>query len=656
MTTHSSRYACRIGPTGMTGALGLLLLLFLAVAGPVIWGADASHLDVAAAQQGPSARHLLGTDSLGRDMLARVLSGARLSLVLAVSATALGSAAGVLLGAFPTVLGHRGRRAWESAMNTAIAFPALLLALCVATVAGVGATGAVVALGIATAPNYARLTYTLASSVSGSDYVSAARILGVSRWRLTLRHILPNIAEPLIVTTTLQVGGMLIALSGLSFLGLGVQSPSYDWGRLLSENLNRIYTAPAAALAPGVAIVIAGLVFNALGESAAALVRRDPATARTARPRWFGGALRRTTAGPPQAATAAQETAGQETAGPTADAYALRVHDLSVVFPSPAKPVHTVRGVTLDVGRGEKVGIVGESGSGKTLTALAIAGLVPQPGRVTAGLMEIAGRDPASLRAPEQRRLLGSMTAVVFQDPQSSFNPALKMGRQLTEASEVHLGLPRAKAMRLAQDRLHQVRVPSPAIRMAQYPHELSGGMRQRAMIAMGLMGEPALIIADEPTTALDVTVQEQIVRLLGQINEDTGAAILMISHDISVVTSLCQRVVVMYAGRIVEDIGLTSLLDGPAHPYTEALLAAVPHMTSDRDQPLATIPGRPPQPLEMPCGCAFAPRCRFASEQCRSEQPPLEVRDGRRIACWHPRPPIPAGRTGTTTTEVGPA
>ncbi|MFE0511854.1 ABC transporter permease, partial [Streptomyces sp. NPDC058964] len=294
MTKHGIRRAFRIGPTGVMGALGLLLLLFLATAGPVIWGAAATHLNVAAAQQGPSARHLLGTDSLGRDMLARVMSGARLSLNLAVLATALGSAAGVLLGAFPTVLGRRSRRAWESAMNTAIAFPALLLALCVATVTGVGAKGAVVALGIASAPNYARLTYTLASSVSGSDYVSAARILGVSRSRLMLRHVLPNIAEPLIVTTTLQVGGMLIALSGLSFLGLGVQPPSYDWGRLLSENLNRIYTAPAAALAPGVAIVIAGLVFNALGETAAALVRADAAAARAARRRRLGGALRRT--------------------------------------------------------------------------------------------------------------------------------------------------------------------------------------------------------------------------------------------------------------------------------------------------------------------------------------------------------------------------
>ncbi|MEU1600656.1 dipeptide/oligopeptide/nickel ABC transporter permease/ATP-binding protein [Streptomyces sp. NPDC005708] len=650
MTTHAGRYAFRIGPTGMLGALGLLLLLFVAVAGPVIWGADASHLNVAAAQQGPSAQHLLGTDSLGRDMFARVMSGARLSLVLAVLATALGSAAGVLLGAFPTVLGRRGRRAWESVMNTAIAFPALLLALCVATVAGVGAKGAVWALGIASAPNFARLTYTLASSVSGSDYVLAARILGVSRPRLMLRHVLPNIAEPLIVTTTLQVGGMLIALSGLSFIGLGVQPPSYDWGRLLNENLNRIYTAPAAALAPGVAIVIAGLVFTALGESATALVRADAPPARLGR---FGGAPRPTAAPRPQAGPA-----GQKPAMPTADAgaYALRVHDLSVVFPGPVGPVHTVRGVTLDVRRGERVGIVGESGSGKTLTAMAIAGLVPEPGRVTAARMEIAGRDPGTLRAPERRRLLGSMTAVVFQDPLSSFNPALKMGRQLTEASEVHLGLPHAQAIRLAQDRLHQVRVPSPALRMAQYPHELSGGMRQRAMIAMGLMGEPELIIADEPTTALDVTVQEQIVRLLGQINQDTNAAVLMISHDISVVTSLCHRVVVMYAGHIVEDIDVASLLAGPAHPYTQALLASVPHMGSDRNQPLATIPGRPPQPLELPGGCAFAPRCPFASDTCRSRQPPLQARDGRRVACWHPRPPRAADPTDTTTTTAGPA
>ncbi|MET8241920.1 dipeptide/oligopeptide/nickel ABC transporter permease/ATP-binding protein [Streptomyces sp. NPDC005078] len=651
MTKQGSRPVSRIGPTGMAGALGLLLLVLLAVLGPVIWGADAAHLDVAAAQQGPSAQHLLGTDALGRDMLARVLSGSRLSLVLAVMATVLGTVSGVLLGVFPTVLGRRGRRAWESVMNTAIAFPALLLALAVATVVGVGAKGAVLALGVATAPPYARLTYTLASSVSGSDYVCAARILGVRRSRLLLRHVLPNIAEPLIVTTTLQVGGMLVALSALSFLGLGVQPPDYDWGRLLSENLNRIYTAPAAALAPGVAIVVAGLVFNALGETATALVRAEPATgARTVGRRRSRGASRRTTVGPARAATG-----GRETGGPGADAaaYALRVHDLDVVFPGPSGPLHTVVGVTLDVRRGETVGIVGESGSGKTLTAMAIAGLVPEPGRVTAGRMEIAGRDPGILRASERRRLLGSTTAVVFQDPLSSFNPALRMGRQLTEASEVHLGLSRAVAVRLGQDRLHQVRVPSPAIRMGQYPHELSGGMRQRAMIAMGLMGEPELIIADEPTTALDVTVQEQIVRLLGRINEDTAAAILMISHDISVVTSLCRRVVVMYAGRIVEDTDAGALLAGPAHPYTEALLAAVPHMGSDRDRPLATIAGRPPQPAERPAGCAFAPRCRFVSDRCRKEQPPLEFRDGRRVACWHPRPPLPADRTETRTTTA---
>jgi hypothetical protein len=305
-----------------------------------------------------------------------------------------------LLGAFPTVLGRRGRRAWESVMNTAIAFPALLLAL-----------------GVASAPPYARLTYTLASSVSGSDYVCAARILGVRRSRLMLRHVLPNIAEPLIVTTTLQVGGMLVALSALSFLGLGVQPPDYDWGRLLSENLNRIYTAPAAALAPGVAIVVAGLVFNALGETAAALVRAEPAAgARTAGRRRSCGAPRRTTAGPVRATTG-----GRETGGPVADAaaYALRVHDLDVVFPGPSGPLHTVLGVTLDVRRGETVGIVGESGSGKTLTAMAIAGLVPEPGRVTASRMEI-WRGPASnssvgAASTMRPRYITAMTSLTYR-------------------------------------------------------------------------------------------------------------------------------------------------------------------------------------------------------------------------------------------------
>jgi oligopeptide/dipeptide ABC transporter ATP-binding protein len=228
---------------------------------------------------------------------------------------------------------------------------------------------------------------------------------------------------------------------------------------------------------------------------------------------------------------------------------------------------------------------------------------------------------------------------MVFQDPGTSLNPSLTVGRQLAEVAEVHRGTRRPSALALAVDRLRQVRIANPERRVRQYPHELSGGMRQRAMIAMGLMGEPALIIADEPTSALDVTVQQQILRLLRRISSDTGTALLLISHDIAVVSQLCQRVLVMYAGRIVEDLPVAGLPDAAAHPYTRALIASLPDMATPAGGTLASIPGRPPEPYEAPAGCPFAPRCAFASDRCVAERPELtELRPGQRAACWHPQ------------------
>jgi oligopeptide/dipeptide ABC transporter ATP-binding protein len=318
----------------------------------------------------------------------------------------------------------------------------------------------------------------------------------------------------------------------------------------------------------------------------------------------------------------------------------LEVSDLSVRFPGAAGPVTPVRGLSFTIRAGERIGIVGESGSGKSMTVLALAQLLPYPGRATWKALRYLGRDLRSVPAPELRHLLGTSMALVFQDPASSLNPALRVGRQLAEVVQVHAGLGRREAMALAVTRLRDVQIARPELRAQQYPHEFSGGMRQRAMIATGLMGRPRLIIADEPTTALDVTVQRQILLLLRQVNQDSGAAVVMISHDVSVVTMLCQRVLVMYAGRIVEDISTEALLAGPAHPYTRALLASVPDMSTDRDRPLVTIAGRPPALDALPPGCAFAPRCPLADERCRAADPALEPLAGdHRVACWHPQP-----------------
>jgi peptide/nickel transport system permease protein len=310
-----------------------------------------------------------------------------------------------------------------------------------------------------------------------------------------------------------------------------------------------------------------------------------------------------------------------------------------VTFPTPEGPVSPVRGVSLAVRAGEIVGIVGESGSGKSLTALAIAQLVPAPGEVDAERLRLGGRELRALSESELRRLLGTSLAMVFQDPAASLNPALRIGRQLAEVAEVHGGASRGEAMQMAVDRLRTVRIPAPEQRARRFPHELSGGMRQRAMIAMGLMGSPRLIVADEPTSALDVTVQQQILRLLRRVSDETGAALIFISHDMAVVAELCGRVLVMYAGRVVEDVDVATLLTAPAHPYTRALLASVPEMATDRERPLATIPGRPPEPREVGAGCPFAPRCPVAGDRCREQVPTLqELVPGQRVACWYPQ------------------
>jgi len=327
--------------------------------------------------QGPSGKHWLGTNNLGQDVFYRVLVATRLSVGLALAATAIGVACGLALGSAPLIVGRRAGRVVTSVINIAVAFPALLLALFFAVIFGVGARGALLAIGFASAPAFARLVRTLSASVAGLDYIAAARIAGVSRFRLLTRHVLPNIGEPLIVNATIAAGDALLSFAGLSFLGLGVQAPSYDWGQLLSDGLQGIYTRPAAALAPGVAVVVAGLAFNLFGEALASGLGVSSRLGRI-RSALAAGAAKARQEEP-------QASARTDAAGPV-----LRVLDLEVSFPGDIRPV---RGVSFTLRRGESVGVVGESGSGKSLTALAVARLLEDPARVCATRLELLGQD-----------------------------------------------------------------------------------------------------------------------------------------------------------------------------------------------------------------------------------------------------------------------
>ena len=615
-------------PVGVAATLGLAAIIVLAIIAPILWSDDASRLDILNASQGASSAHWFGTDTLGRDIFYRVLVATRLSVTLAILAAGLGALIGIPLGAVPALVGGRVGRLVTGFINLTVAFPALLVAIFVAAVIGVGAKGAVVGIGVAVAPYFARLSQTLASSVAGSEYLAAARMLGVGRVRLLRRHILPNVAEPLLITITIAAGDALLALAGLSFLGLGVQPPQYDWGRMLSEGLSRLFVTPIVALGPALAITVAALTFTLFGEVLAKAA---------------GGSVTRWTRSDlmlvpmpsvePAAPPADDVPATAVTAAPPGAVLAL--DELTVSFPGGSVPV---RNVSIQVAPGEIVGIVGESGSGKTLTAMAIADLLPASARLSATRFALFGEDPRRLSDAQRRRLLGRSLAVVYQDPMSALNPALRVGRQLSEVAEVHQDMSKGSGQERAVDRLRAVRIGNPEARVRQYPHEFSGGMRQRAVIAMGLMAEPKLIIADEPTTALDVTVQQQILRLLRDVSVSGGSAAIFISHDVAVVSQLCSRVLVMYAGRVVEELDVETLVAGPAHPYTAALVASVPTMDSDRGQPLASIPGRAPGPFDDAPGCPFAPRCPRATDRCRKEMPPLEQRSStHRAACWHP-------------------
>jgi len=319
----------------------------------------------------------------------------------------------------------------------------------------------------------------------------------------------------------------------------------------------------------------------------------------------------------------------------------LEVDELKTFFFTRDGIVRAVDGLSFSVGRGEVLAIVGESGCGKSVTSLSILRLIASPpGRTVAGRVVFEGRDLLQLSEPEMRKIRGDAISMVFQEPMTSLNPVLTIGHQIAEVLVLHRGASREGAMQRAVEMLRMVRIPEPERRVAQYPHELSGGMRQRVMIAMALACEPRLLIADEPTTALDVTIQAQILDLMRELKERTGAAIVLITHDLGVVAEMAQRVVVMYAGRKVEEAPVAELFERPRHPYTRGLLDSIPKLGAASGGGGATrlseILGTVPSLAEPIVGCAFAPRCGYATTRCRSDYPPLEEKvPGHHAACW---------------------
>jgi dipeptide transport system ATP-binding protein len=314
----------------------------------------------------------------------------------------------------------------------------------------------------------------------------------------------------------------------------------------------------------------------------------------------------------------------------------LEIRNLSVEFPTHRGAFRAVEGIDLTLEAGDILGVVGESGSGKSVTMLAVMGLIPWPGKVRADRMMFDGRDLKTLSDRERRRIVGKDIAMIFQEPTTSLNPCFTVGFQIMETLKVHEGGSRAERRSRTIELLAQVGIPAPETRLSSFPHQLSGGMNQRVMIAMAIACNPRLLIADEPTTALDVTIQAQILELLVRLQRERGMALVLITHDMGVVAETAQRVMVMYAGQEVEAQPAARLFEHPAHPYTAALLEALPERSLDKRR-LATIPGVVPGIADRPAGCVFNPRCRFRTERCRSEGPALIAAQAAAVRCHYP-------------------
>ena len=333
----------------------------------------------------------------------------------------------------------------------------------------------------------------------------------------------------------------------------------------------------------------------------------------------------------------------------------LEIRDLQVSFRLERSVIYAVQGFTMQVRAGERVGVVGESGSGKSVSALSVMQMVPSPGRITGGQVLFEGRDLLRLSPGEMRSVRGGQVGLIPQNPLTSLNPVLTVEAHFREVLSLHVGLDRNQSRGRAIDLLRSVGIPDPAKRVREYPHRLSGGQRQRVIIALAMACQPRLLIADEPTTALDVTIQAQILELIDDLVERSRLGAVLITHNLGIVAAHCDRVVVMYAGRVMESASVVDLFDAPSHPYTVGLLRCVPRLTATRSGVFETIPGQPPQVTQQRQGCPFAPRCDRASDKCRTDTPPLlELTPGHSTACWHPVATGPVAAP-LTAPEAGP-
>ena len=602
------------------GGILLLIILTLSILAPILPLKEPNITNTADRFMVPfEGGHILGTDHLGRDLLSRLLWGTQLSLAVGFAAAFIAATFGSILGAIAGFYGQKTDNIIMRFIDMLMAFPYILLALAIVAALGPGLFNALIAVALVNIPFFARNIRGVTVTLANKEFIEAARLSGMSNLRILIVEIFPNLLPMIVIAMSTTVGWMILETAGLSFLGLGSQPPQADLGSMLGEARSALITNPHTSFVPGIMIFCIVIGINLFGDGV-----RDALD-----PRLKKGSLIRPL---PQTIYEGGDTQ------PTPSTKLLSVQNLSTQFHVNQDVYQSSNDVSFEIQEGECLGLIGESGSGKSVTALSVTSLVASPpGVIKKGSVNYKNQNLLALPYEELRSIRGNKISYIFQDPLTTLHPLHTIGDQLLEALQAHDSkLSASESISKSKDLLKSVQIPNPDNVWDVYPHQLSGGMRQRVCIAMALINDPELIIADEPTTALDVTVQAQILNILNSLRKERKLSILFISHDFGVISQLCDRVIVMYAGSIVEEGPVKNIMQQAAHPYTSELIKCVPQL-GNKEHALHSIPGNPPSLNQLPEGCAFANRCQYKQDQCLKGSVPVSSKDNRSYKCFYP-------------------
>jgi peptide/nickel transport system permease protein len=602
-------------PGAILSLIWLVLLVFGSITGPLWLPYDPTEQIPGSENLLPSSEYWLGTDSIGRDIFSRVVQAGAINLYGSMYFLIFAFGLGIPMALWAAEKGGKVEQSLSRLSDVIFALPATVMILALVGAIGPVIEAITIFFGCLVAPGVYRIMLGQFKSVRQRMYVDAARLNGLNSFQVNFRHVLPAAKRVLVVQVALLFAVSILIQAGLSFLGIGPQEPNPSWGAMISAATMSIYENAWLMVPPGLVLVLTVLSANALAE---VLGGGDPALAK---PRMISTAVNR------HPVRADEKAAARKTNS---------LLELSELVVSVAGKHELVSRVSLNLKAGQVLGLVGESGCGKTMTALSVIGLLPSGVEVTSGSIFWNGEDTAGWTEKQKQKIRGSEIAFISQEPMVALDPMFTVQSQLSNPLRRFHKITKSAAKTRALELLKQVGIQNAERVMKSYPHQLSGGMAQRVAIALALTGDPKLLIADEPTTALDVTIQAEILDLLRSLIHQRDMAMIVVTHNLGVVADIADQVAVMYAGQVVESGSAAEVLMSPAHPYTAALLGADPHVSGNEAMPdrLASIPGAVPTADKWTNSCRFADRCDFATEVCKGTLVEKKAHSNGTIQC----------------------